>query len=80
MYNYKLLTRVQFDSRISIASAFILKLQTDTSDNSVRCPYLATIEIERRRHLRGKGNDDNLMDVIVQYFCRYIVAQNISFL
>ncbi|KAI5408499.1 hypothetical protein KIW84_054370 [Lathyrus oleraceus] len=59
------------NSRISIASAFILKLQTDTSDNSVRCPYLATIEIERRRHLRGKGNDDNLMDVIVQYFCRF---------
>ncbi|CAK8566015.1 unnamed protein product [Lathyrus sativus] len=65
------LTDEQFDSRISIASAFILKLQTDTSDSSVRCPYLATIEIERRRHLRGKGNDDNLMDVIVQYFCRF---------
>ncbi|KAF1881581.1 hypothetical protein Lal_00021436 [Lupinus albus] len=37
----------------------------------IRCPYLATIEIERRKHLRGKGNDDNLMDSIVQYFCRF---------
>jgi N-terminal acetyltransferase B complex non-catalytic subunit len=64
---------VQFDSRISIASAFIRKLQTDTVDNSVRGPYLATIEIERRRHLRGKGNDNNLMDGIVQYFCRYLI-------
>lgn len=65
------LTDEQFDSRISIASAFIRKLQTDTVDNSVRGPYLATIEIERRRHLRGKGNDNNLMDGIVQYFCRF---------
>ncbi|MCI02772.1 phagocyte signaling-impaired protein-like, partial [Trifolium medium] len=59
----------QFDSQISIASTFIRKLQTDTVDNSIRCPYLATIEIERRRHLRGKGNDNDLMDGIVQYFC-----------
>lgn len=72
MYNLKLMF-VQFDSRISIASAFIRKLQTDTVDNSVRGPYLATIEIERRRHLRGKGNDNNLMDGIVQYFCRYLI-------
>ncbi|GAU27259.1 hypothetical protein TSUD_125400 [Trifolium subterraneum] len=61
----------QFDSQISIASTFIRKLQTDTVDNSIRCPYLATIEIERRRHLRGKGNDNDLMDGIVQYFCRF---------
>ena len=72
MYYFKLLW-VQFDSRISIASAFIRKLQTDTVDNSVRGPYLATIEIERRRHLRGKENDNNLMDGIVQYFCRYLI-------
>ncbi|XP_045820585.1 N-terminal acetyltransferase B complex auxiliary subunit NAA25 [Trifolium pratense] len=61
----------QFDCQISIASTFIRKLQTDTVDNSIRCPYLATIEIERRRHLRGKGNDNDLMDGIVQYFCRF---------
>ncbi|KAL2955932.1 hypothetical protein AAZX31_18G056400 [Glycine max] len=47
------------------------KLQADTINNLIRCPYLATIEIERRKHLRGKGNDDNLMDGVVQYFCRF---------
>ncbi|OIV89029.1 hypothetical protein TanjilG_24099 [Lupinus angustifolius] len=65
------LTDEQFDSRISIASDFIQKLQADSANNMIRCPYLATIEIERRKHLRGKGNDDNLMDNIVQYFCRF---------
>ncbi|XP_027334003.1 N-terminal acetyltransferase B complex auxiliary subunit NAA25 isoform X2 [Abrus precatorius] len=65
------LTDEQFDSQISIASAFIQKLQADTVNNLIRCPYLATIEIERRKHLRRKGNDDSLMDGIVQYFCRF---------
>ncbi|RDY04396.1 N-terminal acetyltransferase B complex auxiliary subunit NAA25, partial [Mucuna pruriens] len=65
------LTDEQFDSRISIASACVQKLQADTVNNLIRSPYLATIEIERRKHLRGKGNDDNLMDGIVQYFCRF---------
>ncbi|KHN22789.1 N-terminal acetyltransferase B complex auxiliary subunit NAA25-like [Glycine soja] len=69
--NFKVshLTDEQFDSQISIASACVQKLQADTINNLIRCPYLATIEIERRKHLRGKGNDDNLMDGIVQYFC-----------
>jgi len=71
---------MQFDSQISIASACVQKLQADTINNLIRCPYLATIEIERRKHLRGKGNDDNLMDGVVQYFCRYLMAQNLSFL
>ncbi|CAJ1960492.1 unnamed protein product [Sphenostylis stenocarpa] len=65
------LTEEQFDSQISIASACVQKLQADTVNNLIRCPYLATIEIERRKHLRGKGNDDNVMDGIVQYFCRF---------
>ncbi|KAG4974664.1 hypothetical protein JHK87_031485 [Glycine soja] len=71
--NFKVshLTDEQFDSQISIASACVQKLQADTINNLIRCPYLATIEIERRKHLRGKGNDDNLMDGIVQYFCRF---------
>lgn len=68
---------VQFDCRISKASAFIQKLQADTSNNSLRGPCLANIEIERRKHLRGKGNDDNLMDAIVEYFCRYIITFNL---
>ncbi|KAK7289895.1 hypothetical protein RIF29_03918 [Crotalaria pallida] len=65
------LTDEQFDSQISVASDFVQKLQADIDTNMIRGPYLATIEIERRKHLRGKGNDDNLMDSIVQYFCRF---------
>lgn len=71
---------MQFDSRLSIASTFIDKLKEDTFDNFIRGPYLATMEIERIKHLRGKGNDDNLMDCIVQYFCRYLIPQNLSLL
>ncbi|KAL2333032.1 hypothetical protein Fmac_014245 [Flemingia macrophylla] len=65
------LTDEQFDSRISIASACVQKLQADTANNLIRCPFLATMEIERRKHLRGKENDDSLMDGIVQYFRRF---------
>ncbi|XP_054797516.1 N-terminal acetyltransferase B complex auxiliary subunit NAA25 isoform X1 [Prosopis cineraria] len=65
------LTDEQFDSQVSNALAFIQNLQADTINNSVRGPYLANIEVERRKHLHGKGNDDSLMDAIVQYFCRF---------
>ncbi|XP_020221131.1 N-terminal acetyltransferase B complex auxiliary subunit NAA25 [Cajanus cajan] len=65
------LTDEQFDGRMSIASACVQKLQADTVNNLIRCPYLATMEIERRKHLRGKKNDDNLMNDIVQYFRRF---------
>lgn len=68
---------MQFDSQISNALAFVQKLQADPVNNSLRGPYLATIEVERRKHLRGKGNDDSLMDAIVQYFCRYLVISNL---
>lgn len=63
---------MQFDSRISDASAFIQKLQADISDNTIRCPYLANLEVERRKHLYGKGDDDKLMEALMQYFFRYI--------
>lgn len=62
---------VQFDSRISNASAFVQKLQKDTDENFIRCPYLANIEIERRKHLHGKDNDEKLMELLMQYFVRY---------
>jgi len=65
---------MQFDSQISIASACVQKLIADTVNNLIRGPYLATIEIERRKHLRGKRNDNNVMDGIVQYFCRYLMV------
>ncbi|KAE8039358.1 hypothetical protein FH972_011778 [Carpinus fangiana] len=60
-----------FDCRISDASAFMQKLQADTSDNSIRCPYLANLEVERRKHLYGKGDDDKLMEALMQYFFRF---------
>ncbi|KAL9320101.1 hypothetical protein ACSQ67_011940 [Phaseolus vulgaris] len=65
------LTEEEFDSQISIASACVQKLLADTVNNLIRCPYLATIEIERRKHMRGRRNDENVMDGIVQYFCRF---------
>ncbi|XP_062086683.1 N-terminal acetyltransferase B complex auxiliary subunit NAA25 isoform X2 [Humulus lupulus] len=60
-----------FDSRISKALAFVQKLQADTDKNIVRCPYLANIEIERRKHLQGKGDNDKLIEFLMQYFVRF---------
>ncbi|XP_008232050.1 PREDICTED: phagocyte signaling-impaired protein [Prunus mume] len=60
-----------FDSRMSNASEFVLKLLENIGDNFVRCPYLANIEIERRRHLHGKGDDDKFLDALIQYFVRF---------
>lgn len=65
---------MQFDSRMSDASEFVQKLQAGTSDNTLRCPYLANLEVERRKHLYGKGDDDKLMDALMQYFFRYITT------
>lgn len=65
---------MQFDSRMSNASEFVLKLLENIGDNFVRCPYLANIEIERRRHLHGKGDDEKFLDALIQYFVRYITA------
>ncbi|KAK4278520.1 hypothetical protein QN277_016356 [Acacia crassicarpa] len=65
------LTDEEFDGQVSNALDFVQKLQADPVNNSLRGPYLAAIEVERRKHLRGKGNDDSLMDAIVQYFCRF---------
>lgn len=61
---------VQFNSRISEASTSVKKLQADTSVNLIRCPYLANLEIERRKLLYGKNNDDELMEAVLEYFLR----------
>lgn len=61
---------VQFDSRISDASTSVQKLQADSSDNLIRCPYLANLEIERRKFLYGKNNNDELMEAVLEYFLR----------
>lgn len=62
---------MQFDSRISNASAFLQKLQEDTDKNFIRGPFLASIEIERRKHLHREVDDDKLMELLMQYFVRY---------
>lgn len=62
---------MQFDSCMSNAVAFIQKLQADTSNNILRGPYLANLEVERRKHLYGKGDDDKIMEALMQYFFRF---------
>jgi len=63
---------VQFHSRISTSLAFVKKLQADTSNDFIRCPYLATLEIERRKRLHGKGNDDDIVEALMLYFLKYV--------
>lgn len=63
---------LQFDSRILDASTFVQKLQAETSNNLLRGPYLANLEIERRKLLYGKKNDEELMEALLQYFLRYL--------
>lgn len=63
---------MQFISRLSNASAFAQKLQAEAGNDFIRCPYLANLEIERRKQLQGKGDDDKLIEVLMQYFFRYI--------
>lgn len=65
------LTDETFESCISKATEFVKKLQADTTDNSIRGPYLANLEIERRKKLFGKNNDDALVDALLQYFSRF---------
>ncbi|KAJ6763727.1 N-TERMINAL ACETYLTRANSFERASE-RELATED [Salix purpurea] len=60
-----------FHSRISTSLAFVKKLQADTSDDFIRCPYLAILEIERRKQLHGKGNDDDIVEALMLYFLKF---------
>ncbi|CAL5368872.1 unnamed protein product [Camellia sinensis] len=48
--------------------AFVQKLFAEASTDSARCPYLANLEIERRKFLFGKGDDDKLIEALMQYF------------
>lgn len=47
------------------------KLQKDGHDDCVRGPYLATIEIERRRHLNGNADDGKFLEALLIYFQRF---------
>ncbi|CAK7351925.1 unnamed protein product [Dovyalis caffra] len=60
-----------FDSRISVASAFVKKLLADTSNDCIRCLYLATLEIERRKSLHGKDNADDIVEALMQFFLKF---------
>lgn len=64
---------VQFDSRMLDASALVQKLQENSDNNVLRCPYYANIEIERRKLLHGRGDDYKLMEALMQYFERYCI-------
>ncbi|XP_075088753.1 N-terminal acetyltransferase B complex auxiliary subunit NAA25 isoform X3 [Nicotiana tabacum] len=65
------LTDEAFGSRLSNASSLVQKLLTEASDDTVRCPYLANIEIERRKLLHGKGDANKLTQVVIEYFFRF---------
>lgn len=71
---------VQFDSRMSNAVSFIQKLLVEENNDSVRCPYLAHLEIERRKLLFGKGDPGKFVEDLMQYFSRYPVADNCNFI
>ncbi|KAG8494892.1 hypothetical protein CXB51_012353 [Gossypium anomalum] len=65
------LTDEVFDSCMENASAFVQKLQAEASNDSLRNPYLAHLEIERRKCLFRKNNDDNLVEALLQYYSRF---------
>lgn len=65
------LTDEVFDARISTASALVQKLLASASNDVIRCPYLANLEIERRKFLFGKGDDEKLVEALMQYYCRF---------
>ncbi|KAF7119591.1 hypothetical protein RHSIM_Rhsim13G0064100 [Rhododendron simsii] len=65
------LTDEVFDARMSNASALVQKLLASASNDVIRCPYLANLEIERRKFLFGKGDDEKLVEALMQYYCRF---------
>ena len=64
---------MQFDSRISDASAVVQKLQEDSQNKLLRGLFFANLEIERRKHMHGKGNDEKLLGALTDYWVRYIL-------
>ncbi|KAM7496400.1 hypothetical protein LguiA_020814 [Lonicera macranthoides] len=60
-----------FESRISDASAFVQTLTEKVGSDCIRCPYLANLEIERRKLLFGKGDACKLIESLMQYFSRF---------
>ncbi|KAL8128991.1 hypothetical protein V2J09_018146, partial [Rumex salicifolius] len=60
-----------FDNRISDATDFVQKLLEETSSDPIRGPYLANLEIERRKLLHGKSDKGKILDSLVDYFSRF---------
>ncbi|GER30478.1 tetratricopeptide repeat protein [Striga asiatica] len=60
-----------FDSRMSDAVNFIQKLMVEEINKSERCLFLARLEIERQKILFGKGDADNVVEDLMQYFVRF---------
>ncbi|CAM8952619.1 unnamed protein product [Rhodiola kirilowii] len=55
----------------SIDKAYMEKLQEGADSDRMRCPYLAKLEIERRKYLVGKGSDQQFLEALMQYFTRF---------
>ncbi|ONK62699.1 uncharacterized protein A4U43_C07F7040 [Asparagus officinalis] len=60
-----------FEERISSAMSFVEKLQREVHTDSVRCPYLAPIEIERQCRLKGTTDSGKLLAALLDYFYRF---------
>ncbi|CAL5321232.1 unnamed protein product [Camellia sinensis] len=61
-------------AHLSDEVSFVQKLFAEASTDSARCPYLANLEIERRKFLFGKGDDDKLIEALMQYFFSAVTA------
>jgi len=72
-FSFAKIMLLQFDERMSSALSFIQKLQMEVNTDYVRCPYLAPIEIERQRRLRGKCDDGKLLEALLNYFHRFVL-------
>lgn len=64
---------LQFDSRMLGAVSFVQKLM-EANNNSERGPYLALLEIERRKLLCEKGDAEKFVEDLMQYFIRYALT------
>lgn len=56
---------------MSSALSFVQKLQMEVDGDSVRCLYLAKIEIEKRRRLYGRAENGRLIEALLEYFYRF---------
>lgn len=69
---------MQFDSRMSRAVDFVQKLM-EANSNSERGPYLALLEIERRKLLFERGDANKFVEDLMQYFTRYVMTLCVNY-